>query len=153
MEKFNLPARPRRRFGSTSTTWPTAVEPLGIATTSPTFTSSVTSKRTGSSTPLVAELRDCVSDRRTAVASWILSVRAAVCAISIAERTGRETHNKYFMPRDCIIVAPSGATGHILHWAGRSKPASVYHMVRVTERQGRSEEHTSELQSLRHLVC
>src|ERR1039457_2929351 len=109
MEKFNLPARPRRRFGSTSTTWPTAVEPLGIAMRSPTFTSSVTSKRTGSSTLFVAELRDSVSDRRTAVASWILRVCPAVCATSIAERRGRETRNRYVRPLYLIIVAPSVA--------------------------------------------
>src|ERR1035438_5113300 len=82
MEKFNLPARPKRRLGSASTTWPTAVDPLGITTMPPALTSAVTSKRTGSSALLVAELRDSISDRRMEVASWILSVRPVDCAIS-----------------------------------------------------------------------
>src|SRR5260370_352335 len=90
MERFNLPARPRRRRGSTSTTWPTAVEPLGIATTPPALTSSVTSNRTGSSTLLVAELRGSISDRRMDVVSWTFSVRAGDCAVSIAGKRARE---------------------------------------------------------------
>src|ERR1035438_4971626 len=128
MEKFNLPARPKRRLGSTSTTWPTAVEPLAIATRSPTTTSSVTSKRTGSSTLFVAELRDSVSDRRTAVASWILSVRPAVCAISIAESTGRDTQHAYFVPLYLTIQGLlSGATSRIA--LSRLKPAQIYHIA------------------------
>src|ERR1039458_421880 len=41
-----------------------------------------------------------------------------------------------------------------LHWAGALWPPRVSGMAQVgPRRQPRSEEHTSELQSLRHLVC
>src|SRR5262245_62876025 len=36
---------------------------------------------------------------------------------------------------------------------GASKPATMFSSVDLPQPDGRSEEHTSELQSLRHLVC
>src|ERR1039458_5917510 len=60
-------------------------------------------------------------------------------------------------PDDTIVTFAQGPAERLLRWAGHGNP--IRRLIKRTEtsslqlRLTRSEEHTSELQSLRHLVC
>src|ERR1035438_1904329 len=63
-----------------------------------------------------------------------------------------ESRRREFQP----VIAPPNAPGHVLIGGLQQPPPGLIHSVftaHIGPRSTRSEEHTSELQSLRHLVC
>src|SRR5205823_14750218 len=74
-------------------------------------------------------------------------------ALPICEGLGALVRLELLVKTLAFLVAPPTALDHFLDEAGQLEDGGLFVMCQFTGEQARSEEHTSELQSLAYLVC
>src|ERR1035441_4617934 len=104
---------------------------------------------------LARQVRDQIAGEREPYPAreWLLFL-ARTAAVQVAgrlERSGYLARSRARRPGRWVPVDPDWAFSPLLRVRGRTGPGPA--LVGSRGGAGRSEEHTSELQSLRHLVC